>query len=66
MWALIEDGSITKLINNPKGMVIGDTQYSRKIFSHQIFVIKNCMKICQMQWLYMLIYENELSTILDM
>ena len=33
MWALIEDGSITKLINNPKGMVIGDTQYSRNIFS---------------------------------
>ena len=33
MWALIEDGSITKLINNPKAMVIGDIQYSRNIFS---------------------------------
>ena len=33
MWALIEDGSITKLINKPKGMVIGDIQYSRNIFS---------------------------------
>ena len=33
MWALVEDGSITKIINNPKGMVIGDTQYSRNIFS---------------------------------
>jgi hypothetical protein len=33
MWALIEDGSITKLINNPKAMVIGDTRYSRNIFS---------------------------------
>jgi len=33
MWALIEDGSITKLINNPKGMVIDDIQYSRNIFS---------------------------------
>ena len=33
MWALIEDGSITKLINNPKAMVIGDTHYSRNIFS---------------------------------
>ena len=32
MWALIEDGSITKLINNPKAMVIGDTRYSRNIF----------------------------------
>ena len=33
MWALIEDGSITKLINNPKAMVIDNIQYSRKIFS---------------------------------
>jgi len=32
MWALIEDGSITKTINNPRGMVIGDTRHSRKIF----------------------------------
>ena len=33
MWGLVQDGSITKLINNPKGMVIGDIRYSRKIFS---------------------------------
>ena len=33
MWALVEDGSITKIINNPKAMVIGDIQYSRNIFS---------------------------------
>ena len=33
MWALIEDNTITKIINNPKAMVIGDTQYSRNIFS---------------------------------
>ena len=33
MWALVEDGSITKLINNPKAMVIGDTRHSRNIFS---------------------------------
>ena len=33
MWALIEDGSITKLINNTKAMVIDDIQYSRNIFS---------------------------------
>ena len=32
MWALVESGSITKIINNPKGMVIGDVRYSRKIF----------------------------------
>jgi len=33
MWALIEDNAIVKMINNPKGMVIGDTRYSRNIFS---------------------------------
>jgi len=32
MWGIVESGSITKLINNPKGMVIGDVRYSRKIF----------------------------------
>ena len=32
MWGIVQDGSITKLINNPKGMVIGDVRYSRKIF----------------------------------
>ena len=32
MWGLLQDGSITKIINKPKGMVIGDIRYSRKIF----------------------------------
>ena len=32
MWGLVESGSITKLINNPKGLVIGDVRHSRKIF----------------------------------
>ena len=32
MWGLVESGSITKIINKPKGMVIGDVRYSRKIF----------------------------------
>jgi len=32
MWGIVQDGSITKLINKPKGMVIGDTRHSRKIF----------------------------------
>jgi len=32
MWALVESGSITKFINSPKGLVIGDVRYSRKIF----------------------------------
>ena len=33
MWALVEENAITKIINNPKGLVIGDTRYSRNIFS---------------------------------
>ena len=33
MWGLVESGSITKLINNPKAMVIGDVRHSRNIFS---------------------------------
>ena len=33
MWAIVTDNTITKIINNPKGMVIGDTRYSRNIFS---------------------------------
>jgi hypothetical protein len=33
MYALITDGSISKFINNPKALVIGDVQYPAKIFS---------------------------------
>jgi len=33
MWALVEDNVITKIINNPKAMVIGDTRHSKNIFS---------------------------------
>ena len=32
MYALVEDVSITKIINNPKAMVIGDVRYPAKIF----------------------------------
>ena len=32
MWGIVEDNTITKLINKPKGLVIGDVRYSRKIF----------------------------------
>jgi hypothetical protein len=32
MYALVEDGSITKIINNPKSMVIGDVRHPAKIF----------------------------------
>ena len=33
MWALIEDGSITKHLRGNRGITIGDIQYSRNIFS---------------------------------
>ena len=33
MWGLVEDNAITKIINKPKGMVIDDIRYSKKIFS---------------------------------
>ena len=33
MWGLVESGSITKIIKNPRAMGIGDVQYSRNIFS---------------------------------
>ena len=32
MWALVEDNTITKIINKPISIVIGDTRHSRKIF----------------------------------
>ena len=32
MYALVEDGSISKLITNPKSMIIGDVRYPAKIF----------------------------------
>ena len=32
MWGLVESGSITKIINKPKGIVIGDVRHSKKIF----------------------------------
>ena len=33
MYAIVTDNEITKLITNPKSMVIGDVQYPAKIFS---------------------------------
>ena len=33
MWALVEDNTITKIINNPKAMVINDVRHSKNIFS---------------------------------
>ena len=34
MWGLVESGSITKLINKPKGLVIGDVRYSKKYLNY--------------------------------
>jgi len=33
MYALVEDNNITKFINHPKSLVIGDVRYPAKIFS---------------------------------
>ena len=33
MYAIVEDNEITKIITNPKSMVIGDVRYPAKIFS---------------------------------
>ena len=33
MWAIVTDNTITKTFNNPRGMIIDDIQYSKKIFS---------------------------------
>ena len=33
MHALVEDNKITKIITNPKSLVIGDVRYPAKIFS---------------------------------
>ena len=33
MWALVEDNTITKIINQPKAMVINDVRHSKNIFS---------------------------------
>ena len=36
MYALVTNNEITKLINNPKSMVIGDVRYPAKIFSAMV------------------------------
>jgi len=33
MWALIEDNNITKVLNRPKALTIGDVQYPANIFT---------------------------------
>ena len=50
MWALVEDGSITKLINNPRGMIIDDIQYSRNIFSLWSVAEKEAKGIYEIVW----------------
>ena len=52
MWALVEDNAITKIINQPKGMVIGDTRHSRKIFSLWSEAERNAIGI------YSVVFDN--------
>jgi len=52
MWGLVEDNAITKIINQPKGMVIGDTRHSRKIFSLWSEAERNAIGI------YEVIFDN--------
>ena len=33
MYAIVESNTVTKIINNPKALTIGDVQYPSKIFS---------------------------------
>ena len=33
MFALVESGSITKMLNGNRGITIGDKQYSKQIFT---------------------------------
>ena len=52
MWALVEDNAIVKILNNPKGMVIGDTRHSRKIFSLWSEAERNAIGI------YEIVFDN--------
>ena len=52
MFALVQDGSITKIINNPKGLVVGDTRHSRKIFSLWSEAERNAIGI------YSVVFDN--------
>ena len=52
MWGLVEDNAITKIINQPKGMVIGDTLHSRKIFSLWCDAERNAIGI------YEVVFDN--------
>ena len=52
MWGLVEDNAIVKIINQPKGMVIGDTRHSRKIFSLWSEAERNAIGI------YAVVFDN--------
>ena len=52
MWGLVTDNAITKIINQPKGMVIGDTRHSRKIFSLWSEAERNAIGI------YSVVFDN--------
>ena len=50
MWGLVQDGSITKFINKQKGLVIGDTRHSRKIFYLWSEAERNAIGIYQVEF----------------
>jgi len=50
MWALIEDGSITKHLSGNRGITIGDIQYSRNIFSLWSVAEKEAKGIYEIVW----------------
>ena len=50
MWALIEDGSITKHLSGNRGITIGDIQYSRNIFSKWTPAEKEAIGIYEIIW----------------
>ena len=50
MYALVEDGSITKHIKGNKGITIGDVQYPRSIFSLWSEAERNAIGIYEIVW----------------
>jgi hypothetical protein len=50
MWALIEDGSITKHLSGNRGITIGDIQYSRNIFSLWSVAEREAIGLYEIVW----------------
>ena len=50
MFALVQDGSITKYINGNRGITIGDVQYPRSIFTLWSEAERNAIGIYEVVW----------------